>query len=290
MKTTVVCGLLGSGKTTFIQNFLRDNTQRAVVLVNDFGKAGIDGEIFSADGVEAIELPSGCVCCTLKFDLITTIQKIIREFSPEHLVIEPSGVAAPSGILEVLDSLKITGVTVVGLVDATEFLELHDEGMFGSFFLDQILNSDIILVNKADLADLGIVQRTLELVEGMNPAAVAVAAVRAVLDIPLPAPAARQLVRTGGHLRFDTVSVRIGSALVFGDVSSLFSELTGGRFGDVVRAKALVQTSDGPYRFDLSFGKVDAAAFSQPVTEGRLVVIGSGLDKEGIAATLRATP
>src|SRR5512137_3196746 len=104
MKTTIVCGLLGSGKTTFIQNFLRDSQEKAVVLVNDFGQAGIDGEIFSAGGIESVELPSGCVCCTLKFDLITTIQRIVRQFSPERLLIEPSGVASLSGVLDALES------------------------------------------------------------------------------------------------------------------------------------------------------------------------------------------
>jgi G3E family GTPase len=60
MKTTVVCGLLGSGKTTFIRNFVKGGTEKIVVLVNDFGEAGIDGEIFSAGGIESVELPSGC--------------------------------------------------------------------------------------------------------------------------------------------------------------------------------------------------------------------------------------
>lgn len=292
MKTTVVCGLLGSGKTTFIQDYLKAPAGRTVVLVNDFGKAGIDGEIFSADGVEAIELPSGCVCCTLRFDLITTIQKIIREFSPDHLVIEPSGVAAPSGILEVLESLKITGVTVVGIVDATEFMELHDAGMFGSFFLDQILNSDIILVNKADLADEAAVAKTVSLVEGMNPSAVVVPAVQAVINMPLPGAASggQRIIHVGGHLRFETISVKIEGGLTREWSEGLFRDLAGGRFGNVVRAKALVQTADGPYRFDLSFGKVDAIPFGRPVAESRLVAIGNGLDEEGVMATLQAIP
>ena len=77
MKTTIVCGLLGSGKTTFIKNHIKHAAEKTVVLVNDFGAAGIDGEIFSASGIESVELPSGCVCCTLKLDLITTIKKVI---------------------------------------------------------------------------------------------------------------------------------------------------------------------------------------------------------------------
>ena len=82
MKTTIVCGLLGSGKTTYIQNFLRHNTEKAVVLVNDFGSAGIDGEIFSGSGIESVELQGGCVCCSLKTDLITAIENIIATFAP----------------------------------------------------------------------------------------------------------------------------------------------------------------------------------------------------------------
>src|SRR5512139_1822259 len=151
MRTTVVCGLLGAGKTTFIRNFLGRGEERAVVLVNDFGAAGIDGEIFSAGGIESVELPSGCVCCTLKFDLITTIQKISKEFSPEHLLIEPSGVASPSAVLEALTSAGAGLVSVVGIIDATEFTELYDSGMYGSFFEDQITHADVILVNKTDL-------------------------------------------------------------------------------------------------------------------------------------------
>ncbi len=59
MKTTVVCGMLGAGKTTFIQNIVRTTGEKVVVLVNDFGRTGIDGEILSAGGIESIELPSG---------------------------------------------------------------------------------------------------------------------------------------------------------------------------------------------------------------------------------------
>ena len=125
------------------------------MLVNDFGALGIDGEVFSAAGIEAVELPSGCVCCTLKFDLITTIERIRTTFDPEHLVIEPSGVASPSGVLEALESAGIGQVSVVGVVDATEFLELHEAEMFGTFFRDQIVNADVILVNKIDLAGAG---------------------------------------------------------------------------------------------------------------------------------------
>jgi len=284
MKTTIVCGLLGAGKTTFVQQLLRNTREKTVVLVNDFGETGIDGEIFSADGIEAIELPSGCVCCTLKFDLITTIQKIIVTLSPEHLVIEPSGVASPSGVLETMETLKISPVTVVGIVDATEFVELRESQMYGSFFEDQIVNSDIILVNKTDLVDEEKVRGTLSLVERINPRAIVFSTVNAAIPGPLPQVAGgeRETNVARSHLQFESMSLRIREAKEYGFYEKFFGDMARGIYGNVVRAKALVQTDEGPFRFDLSYGSVDKSPFPQYVTESRLVVIGEALEKEAL--------
>ena len=282
MKTTIVCGLLGAGKTTFIQQFVQGAEEKTVVLVNDFGQAGIDGEIFSAGGIESIELPSGCVCCTLKFDLITTIQKVIRTLSPGHLVIEPSGIASPSGVLEILDTLKISPVTVVGIVDATEFIEFYETRMYGSFFEDQIINSDVILVNKTDLADETRVADTMALVEKINPKAITFPTVRAAFSERLPEAAHRErsLNHDLPHFRFDTLSLRVDSGKQVTFYVNFFEDLVKGVYGEVVRAKALVQTDKGPFRFDLSYGRVDRMPFTRDINESRLVIIGESLKKD----------
>ncbi len=289
MKTTIVCGLLGAGKTTFIQHYVRTVTGKTVVLVNDFGKAGIDGEIFSADGIESIELPSGCVCCTLKFDLITTIEKIRDTLAPENLLIEPSGVASPSGVLEVLDSLKIGTVTVVGVVDATEFLELYESQMYGTFFEAQIVNSDIILVNKVDIVDEEKIARTISLVEGMNPGAITVRTVKAAVDglLPVVAGGHRFAKVQNPHFEFDTLSLRLNGEGRWSFYEGFFDDMAKGAYGNIVRAKALVQTEEGPFRFDLSSGRVDHTPFGNPIIESRLVVIGRELRKDSIAEKLR---
>jgi G3E family GTPase len=284
MKTTIICGMLGAGKTTFIKQFITGITGKTVVLVNDFGKAGIDGEIFEAGGIESIELPSGCVCCTLKFDLITTIQKIMDTHAPEHLLIEPSGVAAPSGVLEALEVLKIGTATVIGIVDATEFLELFEAEMFGRFFEDQIANSDVILVNKADLIEQEIVERTVRTVEQMNPDALVYQTVNCSTSGPIPegAGAERSIGRHAHHFHFETVSLRPGDDLDLESISNFFHEMTTGRYGDIVRAKALVNTTQGPFKFDLSFTNVQSVPFEKTVNESRIVIIGKGLDKEAL--------
>ena len=288
MKTTIVCGLLGSGKTTFIQNFLRESKEKAVVLVNDFGKTGIDGEIFSSSGIESIELPSGCVCCTLKADLITTIEKIITTFAPEHLIIEPSGIASSSGVLEALDLLKITSVMVIGIVDATEFIDLYEAGIYGSFFQDQVANSDVILINKTDLADEDKIAKTLILIEKINPNAITFSTVQATPEGPVPdiLTGQRSIQRHESHLHFDTGSFKLVKTLAFSLYKRLFEDMKAGVYGNIVRAKSLVATDVGPFRFDLSYGTVDVAPFASSVGEGRLVIIGEHLEKEALSRVL----
>ena len=276
--------MLGSGKTTFIQQLAQNITGKTVVLVNDFGKAGIDGEIFSAKGIESIELPSGCVCCTLKFDLISSIEKIRETFAPEHLLIEPSGIASPSGVLEALETLKINPVTVVGITDATEFLELNHEDAFGRFFEDQITNSDVVLVNKTDLVEKEIVERTVSAIEQMNPNAIVFSTVNCIMSGTLPgvSKAERTITSHASPVHFDTYSLTLDDNLDHEWLSDFFQDMSMGKYGDIVRAKALVNTLQGPYQFDLSFTNIKSIPFEKAVNSSRLVIIGKDIRKDAI--------
>ncbi len=291
MKTTVVCGLLGSGKTTFIRSYVRGASGKTVVLVNDFGSADIDGEVFSADGILSIELPSGCVCCNLKVDLISTVRKIVQELSPDHLVIEPSGVASPSGVLEAMEGAGIDRTDVIGIVDATEFTGLYDAGMYGRFFEDQIIFADLVLVNKTDLADEGTIVEVINLIESVNPRAVVVRTVNAEVRDSFMPRSCRE--RTGArgpasdhqqvdHCHFAALSFRVKQGIAFSAAKKLFDELAQGRCGTIARAKALVQTGQGPYRFDIVRGIADCVPFAKDVADSRLVIIGDGLNREAI--------
>jgi G3E family GTPase len=291
MKTTVVTGLLGSGKTTFIRNFLKDQKEKTVVLVNDFGQADIDGEIISAGGVEAVELPSGCVCCTLKFDLITSVQKVIQQFGPDHLLIEPSGVASLSGVLEALASAGLRLPAVVGIVDAVEFAQLYRAAIYGNFFREQIEGSDLVLVNKVDIAAAAAIAAAERLIGEINPRAVLLRTVKAVMDIPLPAGKRKavtsmRLFAEKAHFQFETLSFRLRSGVQKERVEQLFDQFAKGAFGTIARAKALVQTDEGPWRFDITFGQKDAAWFEKDISNSRLVVIGERLIEEDLKRAL----
>ena len=289
MKTTLVCGVLGAGKTTFLNNILKHERGKTVVLVNDFGNAGIDGEIISSGGVDTIELPSGCVCCTLRFDLITTITKIIEQLNPEHLFIEPSGVASPSGVIDVLDSLSIQPVTIVGIVDATEFLEAYETDMYGWFFKSQVTQSDLVLVNKTDLVDGTKTEKIIGIIEMLNPNAVIVPVINDVLDESLlihNTKITRKANDPGHAFHAETVTMLFSGIQRFDLLNTFFERMLSGEYGNVMRAKALVQTDKGPYRFDLASKLISSEIFGKEITNSRVVIIGTELKEDKIRQDL----
>lgn len=289
MKITVVCGLLGAGKTTFIQQYLKYSSEKVLVIVNDFGK-GIDGEILSSDGIEYIELPSGCVCCTLKFDLITTLKMAIQKFSPDHLIIEPSGVAAPSNILDAISHLPTYPMTVVGIVDASEFADFYDSGMYGNFFEDQIRSSDFLLLNKIDLSDRAKIERAVKIIKSINPEAVIIETVRSSINMPLPERNFRTREQKSHHhsLRLDSFSMFLTASVGLNLIKIVFDEMARGDYGNILRAKALVETDRGPFRIDLSSGVTECIPFQGLLTKSRLVVIGDKIDSERLSMRINS--
>lgn len=156
MKTNVyiITGFLGSGKTTLIQQILKFSADlsRTVVLVNEFGKVGIDGSLIKhTAAADIVELSNGCICCTLKTDMIQTLQIINHQYAPERLVIEATGVADPLSIKEALNDRMLAPFfrleKIITVVDY-DFWEARE--MFGTVFQSQIRHADILLLNKID--------------------------------------------------------------------------------------------------------------------------------------------
>ncbi|MBU0463479.1 MAG: GTP-binding protein [Proteobacteria bacterium] len=153
-KVFIVTGFLGSGKTTLIQRILKfsEDLSKTIVLVNEFGRIGIDGSLIKKTAAaQIVELTSGCICCSLKVDLIQTLQILRHEYSPERLVIEATGVADPLAISEVLNDRMLLPhfklEKIITVVDS-DFWEAREA--FGTVFKSQINQADIILLNKID--------------------------------------------------------------------------------------------------------------------------------------------
>ncbi|NLI73620.1 MAG: GTP-binding protein [Euryarchaeota archaeon] len=153
----IVCqlaGFLGSGKTTLLirlGTFLGNAGRRVAIIVNEIGEIGVDGAVIESDGMKSIELTEGCICCTLSGSLQNTLRQIAREFAPDIIMIEPTGLALPTKIKQIVRTSMIgeDRTFTICLIDAFRARKLFDEA--GTFLTRQMEGSDIIVVNKVDL-------------------------------------------------------------------------------------------------------------------------------------------
>lgn len=151
---TVVGGYLGAGKTTLINHLLRNaNGLRLAVLVNEFGELAIDEDLIEAQDDDVISIAGGCVCCSFGSDLTAALGDMAAmDPAPDHVLIESSGVAIPSSIvnsLVFLPAFRSDGIVI--LADAETVQKAARDKYMGDTVTRQIADADIILLNKVDL-------------------------------------------------------------------------------------------------------------------------------------------
>ena len=187
---TVITGYLGSGKTTLLNHILTGQQGRKVaVIVNEFGEVGIDGQLIEQNGDEQlIEFNNGCLCCTVRGDLIDTIAKLrLRAGDLDAILIETTGLADPAPVASTFfvdeavraDTRLDAFVTVVDAVNIEKNLEQSVEAQ------EQVAFADIILVNKTDLASEEQLQRVERRVRLLNPLARLHRSANSVVDLDL---------------------------------------------------------------------------------------------------------
>ena len=153
---TVIGGYLGAGKTTLINQILRDpQGKRYLVMVNDFGAINVDASLLVSANEDTIQLSNGCVCCTMGADLFLAIGDVLDgDMHPDHIVIEASGIADPAKIANVAvaePDLVYQGIITV--VDGANILDQLVDRFIGDQVRDQIRVADLIYVSKTELSD-----------------------------------------------------------------------------------------------------------------------------------------
>jgi G3E family GTPase len=157
MDMLVVSGFLGSGKTTLILatvgKYIETTGQKVVIIVNDFGQVGIDGKIMSKYGLEVQEMPSGCICCTLGSDFLETVSTVAEKFTPDLILVEPTGIADPANIADTMQLYrgpKLGRLRIFVVVDAVRFPLIMKA--LAVPLKNQLKAADVILINKVDQA------------------------------------------------------------------------------------------------------------------------------------------
>ena len=168
-KIDIFSGFLGAGKTTLIRKLIAEGYrgEKLVLIENEFGEIAIDGGFLKDAGVEINEMNSGCICCTLVGDFTKALKKVMEDFAPDRILIEPSGVGKLSDVAKAVERVEGAHigakVTVVDAGKAKMYMR-----NFGEFFNDQVENADLIVLSRTDSANSAKVLTAAELLKGLN--------------------------------------------------------------------------------------------------------------------------
>ncbi len=179
MKIDIFSGFLGAGKTTLIKKLIKEAYagEKVVLIENEFGEIGIDGGFMQDAGINVTEMNSGCICCSLVGDFSKALQQVEREYAPERIIIEPSGVGKLSDVIKAvvgaaLKEGKLNAFCTV--VDAAK-CKMYMKN-FGEFFNDQVENAGCIILSHTDKLSAEKLQVAVELLREKNGTATLVTA------------------------------------------------------------------------------------------------------------------
>ena len=193
-KIDIFSGFLGAGKTTLIRKLIAEGykNEKLVLIENEFGEIAVDGGFLRDAGVEITEMNSGCICCTLVGDFTAALQKVIEQYHPDRILIEPSGVGKLSDVAKAVASVPGCEIGAkVTVVDAGR-CRMYIRN-FGEFFNDQVHNADVIVLSRTDSASDGKVVTASAMLSQLNPNAT-------VITTPWDELSGRQIVDVMEHI------------------------------------------------------------------------------------------
>ncbi|MBQ7376072.1 MAG: GTP-binding protein [Clostridia bacterium] len=171
----IISGFLGAGKTTLINRLIHEayKGEKIVLIENEFGEIGIDGGFLKDAGIEISEMNSGCICCSLVGDFSEALKKVVEEYSPDRILIEPSGVGKLSDVTKAVLAAELENAEInssVAVVDVNK-CKMYMKN-FGEFFGDQIENAGCVLFSHTDKTTDAKLEEALALVREKNADAV----------------------------------------------------------------------------------------------------------------------
>ncbi|MGQ0572124.1 MAG: CobW family GTP-binding protein [Armatimonadota bacterium] len=256
---TVLTGFLGSGKTTLLNHILTaSHGHRIGVLINEFGEISIDSRLIASQDDNVVELANGCVCCTVRDDLLKSVAMLLeRPQPPEHILVETTGLADPVPVAQQLLDPRVQNDirldSIVTLVDALNFDRNLD---YAEQAYSQITTGDILLINKTDLVEPEIIDRIESGLSTLNPRARMLRCVQAQVDLGFILGlglfrASVLQAHNGGHTpdhdhanAFSTISLQMLAPLNLERFAKLLEEIP----AEVFRGKGVLSVGEVPAR------------------------------------------
>ena len=363
-KIDIISGFLGAGKTTLIKKLLEEVYQgeKLVLIENEFGEIGIDGGFLKDAGIQITEMNSGCICCSLVGDFGAALKKVLAEYAPDRVIIEPSGVGKLSDVVRAVQrvgqEVPLELGCFVTVADATKCKTYLKN--FGEFYSDQVESAKAIILSRTQTMDQDKLSRAVALLREHNADAPIITTPwdvltgKQIMDAMAGISLADQLMAESdvcpscghhhdhdeectcgchdhdhehehhhdhgegctcgchdhdhehehhhdhgegctcgchdhdhhGHHHADDVftswGVETPRHFTRGELFTALNALDGDTYGTVLRAKGIVPGEDGQwYHFDYVPGEANIRTGGPDYT-GRLCVIGSGLDTDGL--------
>ena len=343
-KIDIYSGFLGAGKTTLIKKMIKEAYagQKIVLIENEFGEIGIDGGFLQEAGIQITEMNSGCICCSLVGDFREALKKVIDQFAPDRILIEPSGVGKLSDVEAAVEKVVSHDVKLGNMVTVADAgkCKMYMKN-FGEFYNNQVETAGTIVLSRTDSISAEKLSAAVALLKEKNPNAV-------IVTTPWDQLTGAQILEAmeqgntllhemqehdhdehehchhhdhdehehchhhdhdehehchhdhdhdaccghdhhhhhHGHDAdevFTSWGVETPKVFSEADVHAALEALDSGKYGMILRAKGIVPGTDGQWlHFDFVPGEIDLRHGAAAVT-GRLCVIGSKLDEQGVA-------
>lgn len=327
MIVDIVFGFLGSGKTTFIIRALErwGSEEKIVILVNEFGDVGIDGDLLSGQGGDVVEMPSGCICCTLQSDFRSQMLDISRTIHPQRVIIEPTGVATIAQIRSIFEAQlfesTIEKINNIMIADATGFMNLYKANRH--FVESQVGHAHLALLNKCDKVDKKKAMVIQGAILAINPEMTVLMTEFGAVDwaeyqLALStAPRSRKKFRKRNSSKSHRVveeffteashaehhhfqekedalgyesfgCVYEGTSFDRNSLETFFQELNAAnaKMGEIVRAKGIFQINDKAMLIELASGEITWQPVGQ-INRSKVSIIGAGLNRNLISTSLQ---
>lgn len=296
IKVDVISGFLGSGKTTLVRKLLQVHQKEKVVLIeNEFGDIGIDGDLLEREGFEVFEISSGCICCIMQKDFVQMLERIIKEFHPQRIIIEPTGISILSEIIDILRKPEFVPLlqinSLVTVVDSVNYLQQCE--VFGEFFEDQITNASVLTLSKSQLVDRATIDEIMISLREFNQDGEIISKswddlgpqefenlLDAQGDLDL-SDILHTEYKPCSENEFEALALRTSRAFSQEELEGCLSLLSQPQYGQVLRGKGFLKSPQGFLDFSYTNGQFLVSP-SQFKSSGKLCLIGKNLKVQDI--------
>ena len=285
MQIIIVSGFLGSGKTTFIEEFQK-RLSNVAILENDYAKANVDFDILSNTGKEIISLEEGCICCSRQKDFATTVITIENTIDPDYLIIEPTGVGYLSNVIRNIKAVEYEKIRLLNPITIVDYNSIDTLlKTYQDLFLDQIKNSRYLLLSKIENVSEEKIREGISRLEKLTDAKIFANHYRTFDDSnwqellsPYDLKLDYNFLKDG--LKLDNFTYENVKFKDFNDLGTKINAVASNRFGKLIRAKGIVDVSDKKVRVDVVGSEFDIVKYEGESSKNSLIFIGEDLEKD----------